>query len=109
MSIVKRNGDGKLRLDWNALVTLIVSLLISGAVTGFGSYYAIKYDISQTNYRLGVQEKKTETLEVTVNNMRMKDAGDSADFKNLCGTLNDIKTQLSEIRKDQIKRERKER
>lgn len=85
---------------------MLISLLISGAITGFGSYYAIKYDIAQIDYRLTIEENKTQTLENTVNSIRLKDSGDTVAFANVCESLKEIKAQLSEIRKDQVRRGR---
>lgn len=106
LSIVRKNGDGKLKVDWGALITLLVSLLISGVVTGFGSYYAIRYDIRQQDYRLTLQEHKTDAMDLTINALRLKDATDTESFRNACEVLSDIKAQLKEIRNDQIRRQR---
>lgn len=108
MSIVRRNGDGKLKVDWGMFFTSITMLLISGAITGFGSYYAIQYDIKQANYRISVAEHKIDTIDLTVNALRIKDATDSEAFKNACTTLLEIKEALKDIRGDQIRRQRRE-
>lgn len=106
MSIVRKNGDGKYRIDWGTLITSLVLLLLSGAITGFGSYYAIQYDIRQANYRITIAEHKIDTIDGTVNAIRLKDAMDSEAFKNACTVLGEIKDQLKEIRQDQIRRAR---
>lgn len=104
MSIVRKNGDGKYRIDWGTLITSLTLLLLSGTITGFGSYYAIQYDIRQANYRLTLAETKIDVVDSAVSALKLKDAMDSEAFRHACMTLTEIKEQLKEIRQDQLRR-----
>lgn len=109
MSIVQRNGDGRLKFDWSAILTMILSAVLGGIISAPGVYYGIKYDLRQQDYRTTNVEKKVEYLEGTVNNLRLKDATDSANFANACLALNEIKRAVDEIRGNQIRLQKKER
>lgn len=109
MSLIKRSCDGKFKMDWGAVLTMIISAILGGVISAPGVYYGIKYDLRQQDYRTTKVETRVEYLDNTVNNLRLKDAADSANFANACLTLNEIKKAVDDIRKEQIRRERKER
>jgi hypothetical protein len=109
MSLIKRSGDGRVKVDWGAALMMIISAILGGVISAPGVYYGIKYDLRQQDYRTTNVEKKVDYLDNTVNNLRLKDAADSANFANACLTLNEIKKAVDDIRKEQIRRERKER
>lgn len=107
MSIVRRNGEGKLKPDWSVIVTLFL-FLVGGGTSSLGAYYAIKADLQHQGYRLSVVEHTTAALTASVATIQLKDAGDSVAFSAACNTLNDIKAQVDEIRTNQKRLQRKE-
>ena len=40
MSIVQRNGDGRLKFDWSAILTMILSAVLGGIISAPGVYGA---------------------------------------------------------------------
>jgi 3-oxoacyl-(acyl-carrier-protein) synthase len=107
MSIVRRNGEGKLKPDWSVIVTLFL-FLAGGVTSSLGAYYAVTADLQHQRYRLSVVEQTASTLTASVATIQLKDAGDSVAFSAACSTLNEIKKQVDEIRDNQKRLQRKE-
>ena len=108
MTLVRRNGDGKIKVDWQTMITSIVMMAVTGAITGISSYYAIRGQIDNQAFRLQLAETKIDSMETAVYNMRLKDAGDTQSFINMCSRMDEFKKLLEDIRNDQIRRQRKE-
>ena len=104
MTIVAKNGSGKYKIDWVAFGIFVTTSLLTGAAAVLGAYYGFQGSIERNSYRIDVVEKITGNLATKVGAMELKDAGDTADFRNVCATLHEIKAQVDAIRMDQKRR-----
>lgn len=95
---------GKVRVDWSALITLVLSFTISTAVGGTGAYIAVKSKIFEHDFRLSRLESDVNQYVRMTNEHIQGYSGDRKEIDFVCKQLDALSKTVQEIRDSQVKR-----
>ena len=111
LSPAKRDENGKWKMDWSALIILVITVAVSVGAASIASYYGIRMHLDQQDLRLKMVEDWRMITEKQINEHISGYSGDKVNdlwtrssVEQLQNDVRSMREVMKEIRTDQIRR-----